>query len=114
MAEECLAAARVLLERHAVAAEVLVYARLHPFDPAAALERVAEHGRIVVAEEGIRPFGWGSEVAACLSERAFDVLEAPVGRVGSRCEPIGAAARLEGGVLPAAADIVAAVLETRR
>ena len=70
-----------------------------------------EHGRAVVVEEGVRCFGWGSELAARLTEEAFDYLEAPIARVGSKSSPIGASTVLEDSILPSAQDVVDAVLE---
>ncbi len=107
----CLEAAEILRERYETCAELIICTSLYPLDTSVLIERIAEHGRAVVVEEGVRCFGWGSELAARLTEEAFDYLEAPIARVGSKSSPIGASTVLEDSILPSAQDVVDAVLE---
>lgn len=62
----------------------------------------------VIAEEGGRDFGWGSEVAASLIEVNPDIR---IARVGAKQHCIPAALHLENKVLPGVEDIVAAGLQ---
>jgi pyruvate dehydrogenase E1 component beta subunit len=53
-------------------------------------------------------FGVGAEIAAAVTEHAFDYLDAPPIRVAQKDVPLPYAANLEKLSLPHAADIVAA------
>ena len=53
--------------------------------------------------------GIGAEIAAQVSEKAFDYLDAPVMRVTQKDVPMPYAANLEKLALPSAADVVEAV-----
>jgi pyruvate/2-oxoglutarate/acetoin dehydrogenase E1 component len=70
-----------------------------------------ESGRVVVAEEGGTPWGWGAEVAARMQEALFGKLRAAVRRVGAVDVAIPAAKQLEQAVLPSAAGIEQALFE---
>ena len=52
--------------------------------------------------------GFGAEVAAVLQEQAFDWLDAPIERVGSKFAPLAFAPVMEQFVVPHAADVAAA------
>ena len=71
----------------------------------------AESGRVVVAEEGSRRWGWGAEIAAQLQETMFSKLRAAVSRVAAKDIAIPAARVLEPAVLPSEADIENAIFE---
>ncbi len=64
--------------------------------------------RIVCCEEGWRFFGVGAEIAAAVTEHAFDYLDAPPMRVAQKDVPLPYAANLEKLSLPHASDIVEA------
>jgi 2-oxoisovalerate dehydrogenase E1 component len=68
------------------------------------------HGRVVVAHEANRTGGFGAEVAARISERHFDLLQAPVLRVATPDVRIPAAPALQAAVIPSDHTIVQAVL----
>lgn len=113
-AEICVDAAKILRDKHGRLVEILVLTCLHPLDLDLAVQLLEQHGRAVVVEESIQCFGWGSEVAARLTEQAFEFLEAPLGRVGSLLSPIGTARTLEDSILPSAERVAEALLETWR
>jgi pyruvate dehydrogenase E1 component beta subunit len=69
---------------------------------------VKKTNRIVCCEEGWRFFGVGAEIAAAVTEEAFDFLDAPPMRVSQKDVPLPYAANLEKLSLPGAEDIVAA------
>jgi len=73
---------------------------------------VARPRRLVVAHEAVTAFGVGAEIAACVSERAFGRLAAPVARVGAAFMPVPFARSLERGCLPGEGEIAAAVRRT--
>jgi 2-oxoisovalerate dehydrogenase E1 component beta subunit len=88
--------------------EVLDLRSLNPFDTAGVLESVKKTGRAVVVHEASVFGGFGAEVAARVTERAFYHLEAPVLRVGGFDIPYPAA-KLEEFFLPDVDRILDAV-----
>ena len=50
----------------------------------------------------------GGEIAAQIQERAFDSLDAPVGRVGSEFTPVGFSRILERAILPSTEKVLEA------
>ena len=63
----------------------------------------------MVVHEAPRTGGLGAEIAASVSEAAFDWLDAPVARVAMPDVPMPYNDRLERALLPTAAAIAAAV-----
>lgn len=91
-----------------IEAEVIDLRSLRPLDTATVIESVKKTNRIVCCEEGWRFFGVGAEIAAAVTEHAFDYLDAPPMRVAQKDVPLPYAANLEKLSLPQAADIVEA------
>jgi pyruvate dehydrogenase E1 component beta subunit len=89
--------------------EVIDPRTLVPLDMETILESVARTNRLVVCHEAARRAGWAAEIAAQVTEQAFDFLDAPVARVCGADVPIPYAAPLESAVIPGKDDIVAAV-----
>jgi pyruvate dehydrogenase E1 component beta subunit len=87
-------------------AEVIDLRTLRPLDTATVIESVKKTNRIVCCEEGWRFFGVGAEIAAAVTEHAFDYLDAPPMRVAQKDVPLPYAANLEKLSLPNAQDIV--------
>src|SRR5579862_4114479 len=80
MASECLRAAAIL-EREGIDAEVIDLRSLKPWDKQTVAASVTRTKRAVVADGGWRTAGASAEIAAEISERAFEHLLAPVARV---------------------------------
>ena len=76
--------------------EIIDLRTLVPLDMETVLASVRKTGRALVLHEDTLFAGLGAEIAAQISEAAFDVLDAPVMRVGSAETPIPFAAALEG------------------
>jgi len=91
-----------------IEAEVIDLRSLRPLDTETVIESVKKTNRIVCCEEGWRFFGVGAEIAAAVTEHAFDYLDAPPIRVAQKDVPPPYAANLEKLSLPHAADIVEA------
>ena len=89
-------------------AEVIDLRTLKPMDMATIIESVKRTGRVVTVEEGWRQSGVGAEIAASVTEQAFDWLDAPVTRVTGKDVPMPYAANLEKLALPSVAEVVAA------
>jgi 2-oxoisovalerate dehydrogenase E1 component beta subunit len=88
--------------------EVLDLRSLNPIDTSGMLDSVQKTGRAVVVHEASVFAGFGAEVAARITERAFYHLEAPVLRVGGYDVPYPAA-KLEEFFLPDVDRILDAV-----
>jgi pyruvate dehydrogenase E1 component beta subunit len=96
------------LAKDKISAEVIDLRTLKPMDTATIIESVKKTGRLVTVEEGWRQSGVGAEIAASVTEHAFDWLDAPVTRVTGKDVPMPYAANLEKLALPSVADVVAA------
>jgi pyruvate dehydrogenase E1 component beta subunit len=96
------------LAKDEISAEVIDLRTLKPMDTATIIESVKKTGRVVTVEEGWRQSGVGAEIAASVTEHAFDWLDAPVTRVTGKDVPMPYAANLEKLALPSVADVVAA------
>ncbi|MBL7870230.1 MAG: dehydrogenase E1 component subunit alpha/beta [Cyclobacteriaceae bacterium] len=83
-----------------VSADVLDLRTLLPWDKEAVLETVKKTNRILILHEDTLTGGIGGEIAAWISEYAFEHLDAPVKRVASLDTPIPFAATLENNFLP--------------
>ncbi len=97
-----------MLARDGIEAEVINLRTIRPLDVETIVASVAKTNRIVSVEEGWPGCGIGSEIAALMMERAFDLLDAPMTRVAGANVPMPYAANLEALALPHAADIVRA------
>jgi len=111
LVHEALGAAKEA-EEEGVSVEVLDPRTLLPLDEEALVESVKKTNRCVVAHEAITRWGFGAEVAAVIQHRAFDFLDAPVERVGSRFTPLPFAPVMEQFVVPHAEDVLEAVRRT--
>jgi 2-oxoisovalerate dehydrogenase E1 component len=96
------------LRNDGIDAAVLDLRWLQPLDVDQINELVRRCGRAVVAHEANQTGGFGAEIAARIQQDHFDVLQAPVYRVGARDSRLPAAPALQGALLPGVADIVAA------
>jgi acetoin:2,6-dichlorophenolindophenol oxidoreductase subunit beta len=89
--------------------EVIDLISLYPWDRDAVLASVAKTNRLVVAHQATRRGGFGGEIAAEVAERGFDMLDAPILRIGALNTPVPFSPALEEYVLPTAARVVDAV-----
>ena len=105
-------AAAEQLEQDGIGAEVLDLRSLVPLDKDAVLETVCKTGHVVIAHEDWRRCGFGAEIAAMLSEEAFDELDAPILRVASEDTPIPFSKALEDAHLPNPQKIADAVRQS--
>jgi 2-oxoisovalerate dehydrogenase E1 component beta subunit len=91
-----------------VEAEVIDLRSLAPLDRDAILESVAKTNRVLLLHEATLTGGIGGELAAIISEHAFEYLDAPVMRVASADAPVPYAPPLETAFLPSVAKVVEA------
>ncbi len=69
------------LAQEGIHAEVIDVATIKPLDIDSILQSVAKTGRCVIIHEAARTCGVGAEIAAQISEKALDLLKAPILRV---------------------------------
>jgi acetoin:2,6-dichlorophenolindophenol oxidoreductase subunit beta len=81
-------AAAEALAGDGIQAEVIDLRTLVPLDTQTILDSVAKTGHLVVADEGRLRCGLASEIAATVSEQAFDSLKAPPARVARIDAPV--------------------------
>lgn len=108
MVHEALAAAKTLAD-DGIEIEVVDPRTLSPFDSKTILDSVSRTGRLVVADECNLRCGVAAEIAAVVADEGFDMLKAPIVRVGRPDVPVPFSPPLEDEIRPKAADIVAAV-----
>ncbi|MFZ4850200.1 MAG: alpha-ketoacid dehydrogenase subunit beta [Caldilinea sp.] len=107
MVHHALKAAAELAES-GIEAEVVDLRTLKPWDEETVLASVERTGRCICVDESYPVCGGASEWAACISEKAFYALKAPVQRISNAHVPIPFSPTLEKMVIPQPAAIVAA------
>jgi 2-oxoisovalerate dehydrogenase E1 component beta subunit len=91
--------------------EVIDLRSLCPLDADAILRSVRKTSKVLVAHEATRSCGVGAEVAALVSEHAFEDLDAPIRRLTAPDVPIPFSPPLEQAVLPQLDDMKEALNE---
>ena len=109
MVGESIKVADKLKEEQGIKAEVIDLRTLVPMDKTTVINSVKKTGRLVIVDEGIRRAGITAEIAALVTEEAFDFLDAPVKRLGNENTPIPFSPPLEDYVRPNADKIYKAV-----
>ena len=97
------------LANEGIECEVIDPRTLQPFDIDTVIDSVRRTNRVVVVHEAVRFGGLGAEIAAQIQERAFDYLDAPVGRIGAPFSPVPFSPALESHYVPDAASIAAGI-----
>jgi pyruvate dehydrogenase E1 component beta subunit len=103
------AAAQLL--KKGIDVEIIDLRSLRPLDMEPIIDSFKKTNRAVIAEEGWRSYGVGSEISARIYEEAFDYVDAPIIRIAQKEVPLPYNRTLEQMALPQVEDIVAAVLE---
>ena len=111
MASESLAAADELAAE-GVDCEVIDLRTVQPIDIDMVVASARKTNRIVVVHEAVRFAGLGAEIAAQVSEHAFDYLDAPVARVAAPFAPVPFSPALEACYVPDAPRIAAQIRAT--
>jgi acetoin:2,6-dichlorophenolindophenol oxidoreductase subunit beta len=111
MVTEAETAAKMLAEEN-ISVEIIDPRTLQPLDIDTIVASVKKTNRVVVVHEAVKFGGLGGEIAAQISEHAFDYLDAPVGRVAAPFSPVPFSPVLESNYVPNAKGIVAGVRET--
>ena len=83
-----------------VDAEIIDLRTLLPWDKEAVRKSVEKTGKVIILHEDCLTGGIGGEISAWISENCFEVLDAPVMRVGSLDTPVPFSPPLEKQFLP--------------
>ena len=95
----CLEAAEKLKE-DGINAEVIDLRSLIPLDEETIINSVKKTNRVLIVHEDKVHGGFGGELSAIITEKAFEYLDAPIKRVGSPFTPVGFNRILEKAILP--------------
>ena len=101
------------LDGHGLSAEVIDLRSIAPIDLDTVVASARRTGHVVVLHEAVQFAGFGAEVAASVSERAFADLRYPVQRFGSASTPTPAAPTLQRSFLPDLDRVTESVLRAR-
>ena len=96
----CLEAAQKISEEDGSSVEVIDLRSLSPLDKEAILASVKKTGKVLIVHEDKVFSGFGAELAALITDEAFEYLDGPVKRVGSTFTPVGFNRILEAAILP--------------
>lgn len=99
------------MSREGVSVEVIDLRTMVPLDMETVLSSVRKTGRALVVHEDVLFCGFGAELAAQISERAFSSLDAPVLRYAAADTPIPYNWFLEEVILPQTKGLIAACQE---
>ena len=106
-----LKAAEILEQEHGVSVEVVDLRSIRPLDEETVLASVRKTHRVLLVEEN-KPFcGVDAQLAYLIQAKAFDDLDAPIGRVSSIDAPQIYSKPLEDEQIPNPARVVAAALK---
>ena len=98
-------------EKQGISVEIIDLRSLNPYDWDAIAESVKKTSRVIVAHEDSLSWGYGSEIAARISNELFEYLDAPVSRVAALDTFVAYAPQLEDFILPQSADVLKAITE---
>jgi pyruvate dehydrogenase E1 component beta subunit len=97
------------LAKDGISVEIVDPRTLRPMDTTTIVSSVRKTHRAVVVEAGAGFAGMGSEIAAFITEQAFDDLDAPVERVTGASAPMPYARNLERAKTPSKDKIIDAI-----
>lgn len=110
MVKKSLEAARKL-EEDGIKAEVIDPRTICPLDMETILGSLKKTGKLLIVHEAVKNYGFGAEVAARVVEEAFDLLDAPIVRIGAPFMPVPFSKPLEDNYIPSRERII---LEVKR
>ena len=99
------------LSKEGIELEIVDLRTLLPLDRETILNSVKKTGKVLILHEDTLTGGIGGEIAALISEHAFEYLDAPVKRVASLDTPVPYAPTLEEYFLPNTNKVVKALRE---
>ena len=97
--------AAVTLEKEGISVEIVDLRTLAPLDEDTVLASVRKTSKVLLLHEDTLTGGIGGELAARISEKAFEYLDGPIVRVTAPDTPVPYSAPLEEAFLPNAAKV---------
>src|SRR5919198_611709 len=94
------------LEREGIDLEILDLRSLLPFDKQAVLDSVRKTNKVILLHEDTRIGGFAGELAAIISEEAFEYLDGPIRRITAPDTPVPYSPPLEEFFLPKVSDVI--------
>ena len=94
------------LEKEGIDLHVLDLRSLLPFDNEAVLESVKKTNKVILLHEDTQIGGFAGELAAVISEQAFEYLDGPIRRITAPNTPVPYSPPLEEFFLPKVSDVV--------
>src|SRR5438067_225100 len=94
------------LQKEGISAEIIDLRTLAPLDEETILHSVRKTSKALVLHEASLTGGFGGEIAARITERAFEYLDGPVVRMAAPDTPVPFSPPLEEAFLPNAAGIL--------
>lgn len=95
------------LEARGISVEIIDIRTLVPFDEETVLASVKKTNRVLITHEATLTGGFAGEIAARISEKAFEYLDAPIIRIAAFDAPTPFAPTLEKAMLPNTEKIIA-------
>lgn len=99
------------LEADDISVEIIDLRTLYPIDEETVLNSAKKTNKIILLHEDTRTLGLGAELAAILSEKAFDYLDGPLVRLTAPDSPVPYSPPLEAMYLPSVGRLVSAARE---
>jgi len=97
------------LAAEGISVEIIDPRTVQPLDTPAIIASVKKTNRALIVHEAVEFGGIGAEIAAQITEQAFDYLDAPVGRVAAPFSPSPYAPILENAYMPDANRIATGI-----
>jgi 2-oxoisovalerate dehydrogenase E1 component beta subunit len=94
------------LQKEGIDVEVLDLRSLLPFDKEAVLESVKKTNKVILLHEDTRTGGFAGELAALISEEAFEYLDGPIRRITAPDTPVPFSPPMEEFFLPKISDVL--------
>ena len=112
--QKSILAARELAEE-GLSVEVMDLRTIVPLDFEAIRSSLAKTGRVLIAHEDVTFMGFGAEIAAKISEECFQLLDAPVRRIGMKyAAAVSHSPVMESATLPQNDDVLQAARQLLR
>lgn len=102
------------LEKLDIAIELIDLRTIVPYDHKTVEESIKKTGKVLIVHEACKNAGFGAEIAAQISEKLFNHLDAPIMRVAGKDAPVPYNLSLEKQILPSLDEIKEAALKLAR
>lgn len=97
------------MEKEGVSLEIIDLRSIKPYDEEAILSSVKKTNRAIVLHEAPLTGGVGGEIVACITEKAFDWLDAPIRRIAALDTPVPYSPPLEAFYRPNSEKLITAI-----